>query len=271
MIALPHFRPAFFGVGIDPDAAAYITSVKNAGASVSKTQEDAIVDFIETGKSDGWFSSLKRLYFPIWSSVAPNAIDMISRSSGTFTAGGITHAAGYVQGDGSTGYFDFGTRMATDGLTFDNGLLFSLCKQGPSIAGSYLGTISGANAQLIRSVGTTVIQGRYTGNGTSLSAGNNMTGILTFCSQASNLRSFRRRSSTGAVSLATSSTETASFSLANANCYAMARNSVGTMQEPSNAQFGSFGYSLKMTDAQTDQFSLALKTLWETSTSLTLP
>jgi len=195
---------------------------------------------------------------------------MISGSSGTFN-GTVTHAAGYVQGDGSTGYFDFGSRMPGDGLAFDNGLMFSLCNQAPTAVSTYIGVIAATNSQVIRASTTTVIQGRYTNNSTAINGATNMTGVITLASQASNLRSFRRRLSSGAISLATSSTETASFSLANLNCYGMARNSAGVLSEPSNGRFGSYGYSLKMSDSDTDLFTLALKNLWETCTGLALP
>ncbi len=256
--------------GLDANAKAYINAVVAAGATVNSTQRNAINNFYKTGKSQGWYGKLKRMFLPIWGIAAPNAIGMISGSSGTFN-GTVTHAAGYVQGDGSTGYFDFGSRMPTDGLTFDDGLMFALCNQTPSVAASYLGVISGTNSQLIRMSGLNTIQSRYTSNGTTLNGGNNMNGVLTICSQASNLRSFRRRSSTGSVSLGTSSTETASFALANLNCYGFSRNSAGTLSEPSNGRFGSYGYSLKMSDSDTDSFTLALKNLWETCTGLTLP
>jgi hypothetical protein len=91
--------------GLDPDAKGYIDAVVTAGATVSATQKKAINTFVKTGKSDGWYSSIKRMYLPIWASAAPNAIDMIGRTSGTFN-GTVTHGAGYVQGDGSTGYFN---------------------------------------------------------------------------------------------------------------------------------------------------------------------
>jgi hypothetical protein len=192
------------------------------------------------------------MFLPIWGIAAPNAIGMISGSSGTFN-GTVTHAAGYVQGNGSTGYFDFGSTMPTDSLTFDNGLMFVLCKQGPSATGSYIASsLSANNFQLIRASTTTNIQGRYTNTSLNINGGNAMTGILTLCSQANNLRSFRRRASTGASSLATSSTET-------------------SLSEPINAQLGSYGYSLKMSDSDTDLFTLALKNLWESCTGLSLP
>jgi hypothetical protein len=256
--------------GLDANAKAYINAIVAAGATVNSTQQNAINTFYKTGKAQGWYGQLKRMFLPIWGIAAPNAIGMISGSSGTFN-GTVTHAAGYVQGNGSTGYFDFGSRMPTDGLTFDNGLMFALCNQTPSVAASYLGVLSLTNAQLIRMSGLTTIQARYTGNGTSVSGGNNMNGVLTICSQASNLRSFRRRSSAGASSIATSSTETAYFALANFNCYGLARNAAGTASEQANGRFGSYGYSMKMSDSDTDLFTLALKNLWETCTGLSIP
>jgi hypothetical protein len=257
--------------GLDPSAKAYINAIIAAGATVSSTQKKAINTFYKTGKAEGWYGQLKRMFLPIWGIAAPNAIGMISGSSGTFN-GTVTHAAGYVQGDGSTGFFNFGSTMPSDGLTFDSGLLFALCNQAPTTASSYLGVVSGTNAQTIRAASTTAIQGRYTANSTATLGGNNLTGILTYCSQANNLRSFRKRSSAGATSLGTSSTETASFSLTNINCYSLARQQfTNTLNEPSNGRFGSYGYSLKMSDSDTDLFTLALKTLWETCTGLTLP
>jgi hypothetical protein len=50
----------------------------------------------------------------------------------------------------------------------------------------------------------------------------------------------------------------------------MARNSSG-LSEPTNAELGSYGYMLGLSDADTDIFTLALKNLWETCTGLTLP
>lgn len=256
--------------GLDANAKAYINAIVAAGATVNSTQRNAINNFYKTGKSQGWYGQLKRMFLPIWGIAAPNAIGMISGSSGTFN-GTVTHAAGYVQGDGSTGYFNFGSTMPNDGLTFDNGLMFALCNQPPTVLSSYIGVTIGNNTQVIRAASTTLIQGRYTNNSTAINGGLAMNGILTLASQASNLRSLRRRASSGVLSLNTSSTETASFSLSNLNCYGIARNSTGGLSEPSNGRFGSYGYSLKMSDSDTDLFTLALKNLWETCTGLTLP
>ena len=260
-----------YGVrGLDTDAKAYIDAVIAAGATVTATQRNAINAFVKGGKTDGWWSSMKRIYLPIWGIAAPNAIEMATRTSGTFV-GTVTHSSGFVKGDGSTGYFDFGTRMQTDGLTSASGLLFCLVRVADtmSAAASMIGVNAIANSQLIRQSSATAIQSRYTGSSLSLTGGNARTGILSIASTANTSRSFRRRVTSGATSLATSAGE-AAFTLANLNCYAMARNSSG-ISEPTNAELGSYGYMLGLSDANTDIFTLALKNLWETCTGLTLP
>ncbi len=81
--------------GLDPDAKAYINAVVGAGATVTSTQRNAINNFYKTGKKDGWYSQLKRMYLPIWAAASPNAIDMVVRTSGTSTKddGSITRSA----------------------------------------------------------------------------------------------------------------------------------------------------------------------------------
>jgi hypothetical protein len=112
---------------LDPDARAYIAAVETAGGTVSATQRTAVSDFYRAGKSAGWYSSIKRLYLPIWAAAAPNAIDMIGLTSGTFN-GTVTHSAGYVQGNGSTGYFEppAGSEYGNLGLSNSSASIFYL-------------------------------------------------------------------------------------------------------------------------------------------------
>jgi len=209
-------------------------------------------------------------YLPIWGIAAPNAIEMATRASGTFV-GTVAHSSGFVKGNGSTGYFDFGTRMPTDGLTSASGLLFCLVKvaDNMSTGASMLGQGTAANNQGIRQSTASNIQARYSGTSLSINGGNARTGIISISSSANTSRSFRRRLTSGVTSLATSAGE-AAFTLSSANCFAMARNSSG-LSEPTNAELGSYGYMLGLSDANTDIFTLALKNLWETCTGLTLP
>ena len=261
-----------YGVrGLDTDAKAYIDAVVAAGATMTSTQQDAINAFVKGGKTNGWWSSMKRLHLPIWGIAAPNAIEMVTRTSGTFV-GTVTHGSGFVKGDGSTGYFDFGARMPNDGLSSDNGLLFCLVKAAETLTAggaSMMGVNIATGAQLIRQATSSAIQARYTATSLSLTSGNLRTGIISISATSNTSRSFRRRSSSGVNNLGTSSGE-AAFSLLNINCYAMARNSSG-ISEPTNAELGSYGYALGLNDSSTDAFTLALKNLWETCTGLTLP
>lgn len=60
MIALPHFRPAFFGVGMDADAAAYIAAVEAAdGQSLETATKQAIANFVEGCKDDLIWDAIK--------------------------------------------------------------------------------------------------------------------------------------------------------------------------------------------------------------------
>ena len=257
--------------GLDPDAKAYIAAVETAGATVTSGQKKAINTFVKTGKSDGWYSSLKRLYLPIWASAAPNAVDMIELGSGTFN-GTVTHSAGYVQGDGSTGYFNLGIGGLSAGLTSASALLFSLTYEAdPDTAAAWnIGTISGAPGLLLGKGFGTAASGRVTNTGASLSGGVlTETGILTMSATSDSSRSFRRRISSGASSLDTSAGESA-FTLINTSIYALARN-FGGINQPTVAKLGSYGIGTGLDDTATDAFSLALKNLWETSTGLTMP
>ena len=60
MIALPHFRPAFAGIGFDPDALAYIAAVEAAdGQSLESGTRLAINTFINGCKTDGIWDAIK--------------------------------------------------------------------------------------------------------------------------------------------------------------------------------------------------------------------
>ena len=258
--------------GLDPNAKGYINAVVAAGGTVSGTQKSAINTFVKTGKSDGWYSSLKRLYLPIWGVAAPNAIDMMELGSGTFN-GTVTHGAGYVQGDGSTGYFSFLTSLSSLGISSGSALIGCLVKS-PSAnnAGeTMLGvTDLASDSELIRQSTSSNIQGRFTTSGQQINGGNNRDGILTYCAFPDNSRNFRRRSSSGAASLGTSAGE-AAFVLEELEMFALCRNGSGSANEFTAAQMGAYFATLGMDVTTTDAFTLALKNLWEGATNLVLP
>jgi len=90
--------------GLDPNAKSYIDAVVAAGATVTPTQRNAINAFVKSEKANSRWTMQKRLYLPIWGVAAPNAIDMVGLTSGSFV-GGVTHTAGYVTSNGTSGHF----------------------------------------------------------------------------------------------------------------------------------------------------------------------
>lgn len=247
----------------DADANAYIAAVEAAGATVTSTQRNAIDDFYVSAKTSSYYTSLKRLYFPIWGVAAANAIDMISLTSGTFS-GVVTHSAGFVQSNGSTGTMNFNTNPNSVGLTISNALLIALTYDhvSDSLEASLGGTSGGASElSLFNSI---------------FDCGNSATARLTFsayrdkgicvASQVGNSKTIYQRQSSG-FTTPESSTPTASGSLPT-NMYAMSRGAAGFY---SNNKFGAYGIGLGITSTVATSFTLHLKNLWESCTGLTLP
>jgi hypothetical protein len=255
--------------GLDPDAKAYIAAVETAGATVSGGQKKAINTFVKTGKSDGWYSSIKRLYLPIWASASPNAIDMIALGSGTFN-GTVTHSAGYVQGDGATGYFVM-TGAVSSGLTTSSNGLFVLQLTAPSGTG-LVGLVGNRNSpsqalQLSRINSTTLRYDTCESSFNSLSATLTLADTVGIFSgqRVGTAVNINRRTGSGITSLG-SATVAVGGTLPTVELRAM-----GSVWDNNDGRIGLFGASLGLTVSQDELFTLALKTLWETSTGLTLP
>lgn len=264
-----------YGVrGLDADAKAYIDAVVSAGATVTSTQRNAINAFIKGGKTDGWWASMKRVYLPIWAIAAPNAIDIVSRTSGTF-AGTVTHASGYVQGNGTTGYFDIGVTPSSLGMTTSGGSVFSLVNQADSRTDIrfFVGETDASNRrvylqQVTSTTIATTIYGAPAGVSNASSARN---GIFLGVVNATNDRYLKRRGSAGVTYTSTNATNDTAVASTTRNPYVMANNNNGTAATFSDARLGVYGLGLGLSSATGDTFTLAVKNLWETCTGLTLP
>ena len=256
--------------GIDSDAKAYIDAVVAGGGTVSGTQRNAINTFYKTGKTDGWYSSIKRLYLPIWAVAAPNAIDMVARTSGTF-AGTVTHAAGYVQGNGSTGKFTSDTNGNAVGMTSSTGGMGALCLLAPTGVGfAAMGGMPGATdaLQLYHNAGT--IQCSVAGSpplATFSGTRATNTGIWVSSRVSTTSLSLYRRTTSGFSTPATNTTSVAGNTVSTSNITFMSQIS----SIYSDGRFGAFFFNLGMTAQQATDFTLALKNLWESATGLTLP
>jgi hypothetical protein len=259
--------------GLDVDAKAYIDAVVAAGATVSGTQRSAINTFVKTGKTAGWYSSLKRMYLPIWGVAAPNAICMTSLTSGTFV-GGVTHGAGFVLSDITTGYMNTNVGLTTLGLSLSSYHFAGLYKASSAQSNSaLLGSQSGSNLNRLQISGTTATStlSSPTFGQVSVTIGvGDRLGIFTFSGAASS-RFFKRRKTSGVTTLG-STTTTITVQPNNLNVAFLARNLNGTSVDSfCGEEIGAFSIGLELTDAQDTAYSLALKNLWETATGLTLP
>jgi len=256
---------------LDPDANAYINAIVAAGATVTSTQRNAINDFYKSAKNGGFYTPIQRFYLPIWGVAAPNAIDLITRASGTFV-GGVTHGSGFVQGNGTTGYFNFGVSPQGVGMVAGSGSTFMLVNAAQNTFNAPIQCAPPSNRGNGFSRGSATTSAYLAGrNSTATATDNTGTGIFIESETAINSRYFRRRSSSGATSLATDTT-TPTGVYASYNINAMCgQSSVGARYGFSTAQLGGYGVGLAMTTTQADAFTAAYKTLWETCTGLTLP
>ena len=261
---------------LDPDAKKYRAALVSAGASVSSSQLFAISSFIKSGKTNGWYSQIKRLYLPIWGIAAPNAISMTSLTSGTFN-GTVTHASGYVSSNGTTGYFLFDVAPSAFGCTTSSGNIFVLTTATAAINGSItlLRAQDAANQTRsgISAGGTNSRAVQLFGGVAPIYAETDSRGVLLASRTTTTTMSSYKRTSVG---FSTTVNETSSISSSVGSIQpmaAMAYNSNGTISSftQSTVQFGAYGMGLGVTPAQAENFSARLKTLWETCTGLILP
>jgi hypothetical protein len=263
------FQPGILTPSLmDDNAAAYISAVEAAGATVTGAQRTFINDFYVAAKAD-YYTSLKRLYFPIWGVAAANAIDMIGLTSGTFV-GGVTHASGYITGNGTTGYFN-AANFGTLGLTKTDFHSVVGIKQIGSDGHAYWG-LGNSRFTAIRRNSATEIQRSYCGSSTTPAAV--PSSIISTTVNASRLLS-SRRSSGGYSSLENIAVPAGTFPTG--NVFVMAYNIGGdngvtnTPVISGTSQIGFVGFGTSLTDAQNESYSLHLKTLYEGSTGISLP
>jgi hypothetical protein len=265
--------------GLDPSAKAYIDAVVAAGGTVSGTQREAINTFVKTGKTAGWYSSLKRMYLPIWGVAAPNAIDMIGLTSGTFV-GTVTPSAGYVNTNGTTGHFLTDTHPSGMGCTLNNMGHYTLFTGAASI--TQINSQAYTGSQGTGNIGRSVISGGSAEAARFSNFGPNSTNFYSFHTagdQRGIIYSGRVgtdrfnvfRNLAGVTSSTTTNTPT---NLNNTHSHAfLAYNNAGTVGNYSTntVRWGAGGLADGLSSTQAGAFTLALKNLWETCTGLTLP
>jgi hypothetical protein len=256
----------------DADADAYISAIRTAGATVTAAQRDYINDFIRGEKIASRWDLMKRFYLPIWGVAAANAICLRSLTSGTFV-GSVTHGAGFVLSDTTTGYMDTNVGITTLGLSLSSYHFAGLYKASSAKSNSNLfGAQSGGNVNRMFITGTTYnadLSSATLGRASGTVASGDRLGIFTFSGAASN-RFLKQRKTSGVTTLG-STTTTITAQPNNLNVAFLANNGSGTIGNYCGEEIGAFSIGLELTDAQDTAYSLALKNLWEGTTGLTLP
>ena len=259
-------------------AAAYIERVETAlGSSITETQKTAIGAFIEAEQVGGRWNAHGRLYLPIWGNAAANAICLKSLASGTF-AGTVTHGAGYVQGDGATGYFNFGVSARTLGLDYGltNGGCFSALIHVPDTrtdTREFIGSSDSGNRRVIITQATGGFLNLIAYNAAvQVSASDTARRGIYIASVQTSTARYLRRYTNGNVLAYSNASSTSDTSIApTVNQYALGRNNNGSLLNPTDARLGAYHLGYFLSIANQNAFAGNLETLWETCTGLTLP
>ncbi len=261
-------RPLF---SLDAAAASYIAAVTTAkGSSPTGVQIAAIDAFIVGEKTAGRWTSHKRIYLPIWGNAAANAIDLVTGTSGTWN-GTVTHSAGYVASDGTTGYLNMGAAPDSLGATLGLSTLFVL--RYVAATAIPIGCNSGGAVTAIECGGGSVTgYAHNTGVGKAVQtvALASQAGIAYLVRETATSMYMRLRRQAGVTS-SVQTTDTNVTSPASQNIAMLCYNNDGAFNNFTTSQVGAGGFSIVPTIAAADAFTSNLKTLWETCTGLTLP
>lgn len=262
---------------MDASASAYISAVTATGVAPTLSQKTAIDTFIKAEKLAGRWASHKRIFLPIWANAAANAIDLVTRATGTFV-NGPTHAAGYIQGDGATQYFNLNVSPSSIGQTpgaAGMGYLAIGGGSGTSIAMMGAGTTASGGLSILRWFDTLGIDYAHTAFDTTFireGAAPISTTYGIISGQAfGGVHRLARRTRSGNVQVNGTPAGVSIQSVPIHNYYMMGYNTDDTPVINSTQQFGAVFLNLGFSAANNDAFTLNLKTLWETCTGLVLP
>ena len=246
--------------GFDPDAAAYIAHIEGDGVSVSGAQKSAIDAFYVSGKSDGWYSKLKRFYFPVWNAAAPSARCLVSSTSGTFS-GTISHNAGFVTGNGTNTHFDSGATPSSMGIVTGDALLLRGIHLDDTSVHDACGVAQSSSAQSLAMLNfqgggqtyfrqpSNTTQAQMTGQGS-------YRGIYMGSSTATNSRFLLKRTTSGTTVVSNASNDTTA--IYNQNPHFLARRLPTISNRTKGSEFA-WGLGKGLTQTQAEDCSLAIK------------
>lgn len=259
---------------MDPDAVIYINGVISDGGTVTPAKARAVSNLYTAEKAGGRFNTkIKELELPVWGNAAANTRNLMAAGSGTWN-GGVTHGAGYAQGNGTTGYFSPILTPVGAGMSTSSGYMGILCTQAPSGTGfAAFGGINGATDSLqLYSTGNDIRASMNgAGNVMSWNAGARAlhVGIISILRTSTAIAMMRRRISSGATTVASTFADVSANSTSAVKIRFMDQN-VATI--PSDARIGAMFQGGGGMTAQDDlDFTANLKTCWEAVTGLALP
>jgi len=219
---------------------------------------------------------VKRFYLPIWGVAAANAICLRSLTSGTFV-GGVTHGAGFINTDGSTGHFLYDATPSALGLTTSSGSCFMLVTGAATIAGNAaLGATqdSSNNTRFGPASGGVGNRGWRIFQSTALTyADSDSRSVLLASRTSTTTLSAYKRTSSAFTTTINEGASTAGTVGTTTPMTLMASNVAGVISGYvlSTIRYGPHGMGLGLTSAQAEGFTLSNKNLWEGTTGLTLP
>jgi len=270
------------GSRLDPDAKLYIATVQAAlGATTIEAALPAatnpkkiISDFYKAEKDAGRYSLHKRIYLPIYNNLAANAVDAITRDSGTFPiSGAVTVAPGYVQGNGTTGYFNSNIGLPAVGGSNGNGSMWQIIPQ--RVLG--ISRYEGINGPLLErvSIGASSVnfnQFILPSNNSSLTIAISETsaGILIGSTTSTSSRFIKFLKSEVFTTQANTTIDTSAIPSGNLFFLARNNNDLG-INNAHTEQRGGYGFGLGLTEAQAEGYALNLKSLYESLTGIALP
>ena len=255
--------------GLDTSTHDYIAQIRATGVTVTSTQQNAIDDFIVAEKAASRWDGHKRIYLPIWLNAAANAICMKTCTSGTFV-NSPTHGAGFVQGNGSTSYFDTGVNWKSLGLSEADATIGTInyTRNGSANQTSIGVGDTGATAIRVGSQNSAILP-LCAWAGTGIVRGAIGTSGIQMASRKSGATTMIRRAAGGITSDTNAGAVTGT--VINRSILVMANGVAGSVTQPSTAQIGGAYIGAGMDLAALTAFSLNWETLWEACTGLTLP
>ena len=259
------------GKALDPLAADMIALLTTEGVDMTATRKDAVDEFYKAVRSTTALDSLRRLHIPGFQNAEADRICWKNAQKlGTWVST-VNRANGQVASSATdVGHYDFGSTAASRGLTPGSAWVGALMITA-SVNHQYLGAQgSGTEIELLRHTTTNITTDWCDGStGRNASIAARRDGIISAVRSGGVMRHFQRLS-TGRTQLGTY-TRADSGNMPALNTFALSKNNSGSPGSGGTNPMGAWWQGTGVSDADDEAFTLALKTLWQTLFTRTIP